>query len=455
MNVFRVFRRILALFLIFVLVCAIFPPLFRKTLVSNSAQESVKNGSPERVRVIEDNEDALLWRLRLIENAQERIILSTFEFWDDQSGTDVMAALAAAADRGIQVSILLDGLGCAMHLGASGHFRELADNPNVTVKLYNPLNLLKPCKVNYRLHDKYLIADDFAYILGGRNTGDLFLGSYAESHKEDRDILVYEPEPGAGTSYVQLLDYFERIWALPCCKEFRGYGKADDALKPRYQQLVQQYPQAFQPVNWERETILAEGVTLLHGDPEPHNKEPVIWDKMVEYMKEGQDVVISTPYIICDKAMYQSLRSVTRQGTSVRMFVNAVESGANPFGCTDYLNQKSRILGCGVDIFEYWGEQSLHTKTVLVDDHISIVGSCNADIRSVYLDTELMLVIESQEVNSQLRQYAGEMEQRSILCRPDGTEITGENYPEGALPFWKNMLFTFLRVLIIPLRHLL
>lgn len=56
----------------------------------------------------------------------------------------------------------------------SGHFRELTSHPNVEVRFYNNINLLTPWRANYRMHDKYLIADDFAYMLGGRNTGDLF-----------------------------------------------------------------------------------------------------------------------------------------------------------------------------------------------------------------------------------------------------------------------------------------
>ena len=70
---------------------------------------------------------------------------------------------------------------------------------------------------------------------------------------------------------------------------------------------------------------------------------------------------------------------------------NAVESGANPWGCTDYLNQKQKVLGTGVSVYECLAGQSLHTKTVLVDDDISLIGSYNLDIRSTYLDTEMML----------------------------------------------------------------
>ena len=64
----------------------------------------------ERAAVLSDNVDALAERIRLISRAQERIILSTFEFRNDESGKDIMAALLAAADRGVQVQILADGM---------------------------------------------------------------------------------------------------------------------------------------------------------------------------------------------------------------------------------------------------------------------------------------------------------------------------------------------------------
>ncbi len=55
-------------------------------------------------------------------------------------------------------------------------------------KLYNPINLMTPWKINYRLHDKYLIVDGKQYLLGGRNTNDLFLGEYKD--KEDQYWLA-------------------------------------------------------------------------------------------------------------------------------------------------------------------------------------------------------------------------------------------------------------------------
>ncbi len=97
---------------------------------------------------------------------------------------------------------------------------------------------------------------------------------------------------------------------------------------------------------------------------------------------------------------------------------NAIESGANPFGCTDYLNEKKNILATGSEVFEVSCGQSLHTKTILVDDHISMIGSYNLDLRSTYLDTELMLVIDCPELYQCLRENASVKAEQSRHVLP-------------------------------------
>ena len=87
----------------------------------------------------------------------------------------------------------------------------------------------------------------------------------------------------------------------------------------------------------------------------------------------------------------------------LQIVLNAVEKGSNPWGCTDYLNQKKKILKTGADVYELMNEHAVHTKAVLIDDRLSVVGSYNLDMRSTYLDTELMLVIDSQELNGQIQ----------------------------------------------------
>ena len=481
-------RRVLFLWLIYTFICLVIPPLFHREVSGGEEFErepavegSVPEGAvarQERVLSIDDNKDALLWRLRLIEAAQEKLVLVTFDFRDDNSGRDIMAALFHAADRGVEVRVLVDGINGALYLTGNENFRELAAHENVQVKLYNPINLLTPWKLNYRMHDKYLIADDLAYILGGRNTDDLFLGHYADSYNEDRDILVYETMLGEDGSRGQLEDYFERIWNLSCCRTYGGKASKKSGgsyLKEHYRLLGEKYPEVFARTDngldgsmaeetvWEtywkpelEETAIAvQKIELITGPIEAKNKEPRLWEQMLQEMRQEKDILIQTPYIICSGKMYEDLADLSAEGARVEMITNAVESGTNPFGCTDYLNQKKKVQETGIHTYEYLGSQALHTKTILAGEDISMVGSCNLDMRSIYLDTELMLVIHSPELNAAIRGQAAELKARSRHVYPDGSVEDGAEYRPAKQSLGKEIVYGALRVLIVPFRHLL
>lgn len=458
MRKLKIIKTFLLLWLLFMIICLVVLPLFHKEAVREEIQISsgkTNEISKERVRSIDNNTDALIWRLRLIEAARKRVVLTTFDFRDDSSGRDIMSALFHAAERGVKVQVLIDGLNGTLHLKNSENLRELAAHENVRVKFYNSLNLLKPWRINYRMHDKYLIADDSAYILGGRNTDNLFLGNYASSYNQDRDILVYETTPGRGNSYQQLQDYFEQIWKLPYCENYRKKKIHTQNLEKHYGELKKKYPQAFIRTDWEKETIETNGIELCVNPMEAENKEPRLWERLVYEMKQDNDILIQTPYIICNKKMYEDLTDICADNSKVEMVINAVESGSNPFGCTDYLNQKRKVQETGIHTYEYLGEQALHTKTILVGDHISIVGSCNLDMRSIYLDTEMMLVIDSQKLNADIRQQIEKLKTNSRHVSPDGVEEDGENYRPAKQKMSKKIFYGVLRVLIRPFRHLL
>lgn len=184
----------LGAYLLYAVLTVIFVPLPQKEttgeLWSRYETRLSADAAQERVKSIESADDALLWRLWLIESAEKEIIFSTFDLRADGSGQDLMAALYGAAQRGVRVRVIVDGLNGFLHLQNSGVLRALAAEENVEVRFYDPIDLLRPWKLNYRLHDKYLIADGDRYILGGRNTNDLFLGSYQEKQNIDRDVLV-------------------------------------------------------------------------------------------------------------------------------------------------------------------------------------------------------------------------------------------------------------------------
>lgn len=464
----RIVKIGLLLYFAYLLFGCVFPFLCHKR-VGSSLKDSFQAescysdvGGPERALCIDENAQALLWRLRVIESAQDEIILSTFDFCVDDSGQDIMSALLHAAQRDVHIRVLVDGINGMLKLHGTPAFNALISHPNIEVRFYNIIHPLKPWTINPRMHDKYLVADNFVYILGGRNTSDLFLGDYVEEVNIDRDILIYETTPNRkDTSLAQLQSYFEAIWALPCNRNMThsekgtGVAEAAQALQSRYEGLKVLYPTAFEGTDYRAATLPTNQVTLLTNPPEPINKEPELWYMLQQLMMNGDEVIIQTPYIVCSRDMYQDLTAVCGSTGTVEIITNAVESGANPWGCTDYLNQKENILQTGAHVYELIGQNSSHTKTILIDARMSIVGSYNLDMRSTYLDTEMMLAVDCPALNEALRACADRDKAQSKHVFPDGTYEYGLHYAPVALPFFKSVVYAIFRIVIVPFRHLL
>ena len=153
-----------------------------------------------------------MWRLRMIGAAKKSIVLATFDLRADESGTDLLAALDQAAKRGVEIKLLIDGIYQQLFLNGSKDFQALAARENVVVGVYNPVTPAGLFKLNYRMHDKYVIVDDEMYLLGGRNSNDIFLGDYTTDINVDRDILVCDTANGKGESLQDLEAYFQQIW---------------------------------------------------------------------------------------------------------------------------------------------------------------------------------------------------------------------------------------------------
>lgn len=414
----------------------------------------------EKILCIDNNLDALIWRLRVIEAAKKELVFVTFDTEDDLSGRALMAALLHAAERGVKIRILIDGISGRLHQKKNDCFMVLANAENVEVRFYNPLTMKNRKAASYRMHDKYLIADNYLYILGGRNSNDLFLGNFRDKYNVDRDILVYEREQEE-TSLCQLRDYFERIWSLPTNGIFTRtmkeevWERGEEKLRKHYQLLQKKYPEAFWQINWMQETMEVESMQLLSNPVEARHKEPKLWDGLSRFMNKGQRIFINTPYFICDERMYEELSWLCRNGKQVQMMTNGVENGANLAGCVDYLNERPRILKMGMEVYEYHGGQSVHRKTVLIDNDISIVGSFNFDMRSTYHDTELMLVIRSKELNRQLREVVAKDMEVSNHIMPDGTQKQGERYQKARISRRRKATYHLLRPVLKPIRHYL
>lgn len=376
--------------------------------------------SSERVAIIEDNKDALVLRLRLIQEARERIILSTFDFRSDESGLDILAALLSAAERGVKIQILVDGVAVWNRMSGNPYFIAVSSHPNAELRAYNRLNLLAPWKSMGRMHDKYLMVDDRMYLLGGRNFMSYFLGEKVGSQNYDRDFLVYEEDPAAvKTSFTQLEEYFQTIWDSEENTPFHDDNKDGEKKKVRLavEELLERakgfpgrFPELKLPYDYVENTMEANKITLLSNPIHVKSKEPVLFAQLIHLMSGAKEVRIHTPYIICNEMMYEALAKV-REQTKVILMTNSVANNGNPFGASDYQIHRERLMETGISILEYEGERSYHAKSLTIDDDIAIIGSFNMDMRSVYLDTELMLVVHGKEVNAELRDIMQEYEE--------------------------------------------
>ena len=225
-------------------------------------------------------------------------------------------------------------------------------------------------------------------------------------------------------------------------------------MEKQYDKLTEQYPEMLEEWDWESLTMETNKVSLLSNPVQAENKEPWMWYSLHQMMQEGSEVTIYTPYIICGPEMYDDLSSLTQNGIPVEIITNDVASGANPWGCTDYLNQKENVWETGVKVYEFMGAHSCHTKAVLIGDRMSIIGSYNLDMRSTYQDTELMLAVDSPELNALVREEA-ERDKTYSKVMENGSYFYGENYEPKEISWPKKIFYAVLRVVIVPFRRFL
>ncbi len=445
------------------------PVLTEQTKQQLDCQQFYADGpGADRAMLLEQNGTAWTERLRLLNQAQEQIVLTTFDMRDSHSTRDITAVLLQKANDGVSVKILVDGLNGWFHLEQSPLFRALAAHPNIEIKLYNPVHVARPWLNQYRLHDKFVIVDDLGYILGGRNTHDYFIGDYdTDSRSLDREVLVYNTRQHTArsgeSSIAQLQQYFDTMWNSDYCKH---YGEKDAPLQQQeklwweleahYNQLVQQHAVLFQDNDFMRRTVPANRITLLYNNPDMVAKEPEIFYQLCRLMGQAQEqVTFFSPYAICNQYMINELQQISAQVPDCRLVINSVENGDNFFASADYLRHKADVLQSGFAVYEYDGGTSTHGKSLTIDNRLSVIGSYNLDLRSTYLSTETMVVIDSTELTAQLNQNFHAMEQDSRqLIGPDDY-IVPDNVRVADVSTLKRVLWKVVGVVVQPFRLML
>lgn len=417
------------------------------------------SGSNDRAYIAEDNADALALRLDMFAKAQHSIRISTFDIRPGKSWDKMAGALIAAADRGVKVQILVDGMYGMLHMKQLPDFYAVGTHANIEIRFYNPIHPLKPWTVNGRLHDKYILADDNLLLAGGRNTFDYFLQTNRKSIGYDREVFVYHESGDASQNvFTEMATYFSKIWdashSKPRYHTMPAYMESDITEKQRA------YREAYKNISlpdydYLDLTIPVEHVSFLHNPPHTGNKEPTLFYQLTQLMLEAKEqVIIQTPYANYSSYMSARMREIAKKVPRTELLINSVAVGDNVMASSDYLIHKEEVLSVGMDVYEFFGDHSSHSKSVLIDQDISIIGSFNFDMRSTYLSTETMIVITGEEFQTQLAENMNFFKEQSLKCSTDDTYEASSTVAEKEIPKKRLLLYRILGPVLQLFRYL-
>jgi putative cardiolipin synthase len=404
-------------------------------------QRIERRAGPDRsgFRLLDSNEEGLRWRLALIDSARQSLDLQYYVWWGDESGNLLMMRVIAAADRGVRVRLVLDDLSTILEDETHPKVRDLSAaaldaHPNIEVRLFNPW-LSRPLpgravemltrfeRINHRMHNKLLIADNRAAILGGRNIGNEYFGLSHEFNFRDLDVV------GVGPVARQSSEKFDRFWNSDAVTPVAALGidatRADLAREyaPIRRALEQsprleRFPLDRQDWTRELEGFAAEshtGTSRVHSDlPDQgvvaHHMPAAIRDLLAT---ARQEVLITNAYIIPGDHALARMRDQIRGGVKYRMLTNSLASHDVPAVNSHYKQWRKPLLEAGVELHEMRHDAAvqplladtpptraefmgLHVKAMVIDRQRVFIGSMNLDPRSWDINSEMGVVVESE-----------------------------------------------------------
>jgi cardiolipin synthase len=317
-----------------------------------------------RIELIESGVHRFTTLLELIDGADKCIKLLMYMFNPDEDGDDVRDALTAAARRGVDVKLLIDGFGSA---ATPKFFAELGEAGGEHC-VFNPS---WGRRYLLRNHQKLIVIDDRTVLTGGANIDATYLEDRSGKHWRDLWLRLDGPEavlPGR---------YFDSL--------FRWSKRKDSKLRS-LRRLIGQYSEWQGPLQWK-----------FSGPLSMRNS----WGRSIgRDMKRACRLDMIFAYFAPPGAMLRRIGGVGRRGRA--RIINAAKSDNNAT-IAAARHSYSRLIRRHVEVYEY-EPAKLHTKLAIVDDVVHI-GSSNFDYRSFFLNMEVMLRIKDEGFAEAMRGY--------------------------------------------------
>jgi len=391
--------------------------------------------------LLNDGPTALDWRLRAIDSATESIDLQTFLWSIDTVGALVLDHLVAAAERGVEIKLLVDD---SFLLGKDDILLELAHHPNIEYRLYNPykrrsnnavtreaLNLAEFHRLDHRMHNKATIIDNRVAIVGGRNLADEYFGLHAVANFRDMEVLVGGPIVLDVSA--EFDNYWNDRWAVPIDSVSHVRHTAADldaarAVREANIHLHAEQSAAGRLTAWRDLVASAvDGKATLFADRPPEENPADMSEAPVQVAQAlmemidaaSEEVLIVSAYLIPTPELEGAVTRAVERGVRIRMLTNSIRSNNHITAHSAYRNHIHTLLGNGAELHEVRidaddrniymlspieeKQLALHAKALVIDRDKVFIGSANLDPRSLRINTEMGLLVVSEELNSAVR----------------------------------------------------
>lgn len=401
-------------------------------------------------RLLAEGAEAFQWRVKSARKAHERLNIQYYIWRDDVAGRTLMAELLAAADRGVEVSLLLDDMDVR---GSDLALAAINEHPNIEVRVFNPFRsrrgavragvefFFRGSDLNHRMHNKAWVADGRLAIIGGRNIGDEYFDASEEYNFTDLDLVMVGPL--ATEVDHAFVDYWNSPAAVEITQmermekdparlaahrhELEGWLLENDAHPLLSMEPLNGLPPP-QPVDDPGAYTWTAEATLVVDDVRKAKGHADLRDGVVEALDRRfagveRELLIISPYFVPGRDGTRQLSGMSEEGVRVRVLTNSLAANDVAFTHSGYARRRPALLAAGVELYELRptalsarlekdpdmgigsSHASLHTKALVMDRSEAFVGSFNLDPRSSYTNTELGVFLRDPAIVAELVEF--------------------------------------------------
>ncbi|MFC2144059.1 phospholipase D family protein [Acidobacteriota bacterium] len=388
------------------------------------------------VRLLANPREAFRARFGGAYLAEKSLDLQYYLWKGDLTGSLLLYRAVEAADRGVHVRILIDDI---YHSGRDLTYSTIDSHPNMEVRVYNPMGSRGAGKganmvyhkgsLDHRMHNKIFLVDSAVAVLGGRNIGDDYFGVDEKLNFRDLDVLA------VGPAAKEAGEAFDMYWNSPAAvpitvvqkkpvedgalergrEELRAKLDEMDALPytvPKEEEETRRNLERIaEELVWAKTRIIIDSLNRFQGGSESAFVE--LTNELAESAKS--EFVIETAYLIPAMEGIAKVAEVTERGIRVRILTNSMFSNNHLSVHAHYKKYRKRMIEAGIELHElrpdpeilehYKQVESrvaeshagLHSKAFVVDRRLSMIGSYNMDPRSRIWNSEIGLLIDSEE----------------------------------------------------------